>query len=157
MSHRPTSDLVAVAWCRGVAGIPPGAVATTLPKPGADGVIRWADTGFIQVGPVVGGSMGLEMATRAPVLQISCWATNQGSSKPPWGKASQLAQLIVDGTYAGQQYGKRDVSAHLPDSYAGARVMTALATEPRRFPGDPGSYARYLLELTLNWTDKEGS
>lgn len=155
MTHRPSSELVAVAWCKGVTGIDDGAVGTTLPRPTSEGVIRWADTGFVQVGPVVGGTTVLEMAVRRPVVQLSFWAANQGSSKPPWGRANALAELVVASTYL--IAGARDVSDLLPTGYAGARVMTAYATEPRRFPGDSGSYARYLLELTINWTDKEGS
>jgi hypothetical protein len=140
---RATTDLVAVAWLKGVAGIPPGSVATTLPSDTS----AWAASGFVQV-TCVGGSPEPHMPLRVPVVSVDCWAVNPNSGRPPWGKAATLAELVRDGTLAGDA--GRVVT--LPVGGLSARVLSAWAlTEARRILDDDASYARYSLDVSLAW------
>ena len=143
LTVRPTPDLVAVAWLKGVAGIPSGSVATTLPSDNT----TWAASGFVQV-TVVGGSPEPHMPLRVPVLSVDCWAVNPGSGRPPWGKAATLAELVRDGTLAADV--GRTVT--LPVGGLTARVLSVYAlSEARRILDDDGSYARFSLDVALAW------
>lgn len=142
----PVTDLVAVAFLRTVPGLPVSNISTTLPKD----VSAWAD-GFVQaVG--TGGTPGLYVPLDASVVNISCWATNVGSGKPPWGKANQLAALIKQECLNHAAFPKTLDMTSFGD-YTPARVHTTyFLTEPRRIPSDEGSYARYDGDLQINWT-----
>lgn len=142
---RANSELVAVAWLRSADGIASAQVATSLP---AD-VSTWAEDGFIQVCPVVGGTPQMYYALREPVVQLDVYAATPSSGKPPWAKAASLAEQVVVATYdeAGMQR-----TLTLPAGFPQARVLTAhLTSEPRRVPGDDASYARYTTDLALHW------
>lgn len=147
MSFLPHTELVAVAWLKGIPGIPAGAVGTTLP---AD-IKAWPD-GFLQIS-VVGGGKDRYVPQHQPVVQVDCWAANPGGARPPWGKANQLAEIIAAHCYGGVD----DVLpvqrvVTLPDGYQNARVQSAfVATEPRRIPFDEARFARYSLDLQLFW------
>lgn len=144
ITPRATTDLVAVAWLRGVDGVPPDSVATTLPSNNS----TWAASGFVQV-TAIGGSPNPHLPVRMPVVGVDCWAVNPNSGRPPWGKANTLAEIIRDGT-AGT--GGRVVA--LPAVGLSARVLEAwLLTEPRRIRNDDASYARYSFDLALRWVD----
>lgn len=142
---RANTELVAVAWIGGVEGLTPGMVNVTLPKDNTG----WAASGFVTV-RAVGGSPGLYAPLRSPVCVCDCWAVSPNSAKPPWGLANHLAELIVAGCLATNA--ERTVT--LPDSYPGARVLSAYpVSEPRRAYGDQGDYAHYVLDLALHWID----
>ncbi|MFE9391707.1 hypothetical protein [Streptomyces sp. NPDC006784] len=147
VTPRANSELVAVAWLGSAAGIDPGQVATTLPSDAS----TWADDGFLQVTPGIGGSMQLHYALREPVVQVEAYAVNVNSGKPPWGKAASLMEAVVAATYdeAGMQR-----TLTLRPGFPQARVLTAhLLTEPRRMPDDAASYARYVTDLALHWIE----
>jgi hypothetical protein len=147
LTLRASTELVATAWLKGLLG---DIVATTLPKPGADGTVSWADTGFATLA-VVGGDSDMYVPMRRPVVAVDCWAVNPGSQKPPWNKAAMLAETIQAGCYDVQDIPRMLV---LPDGYPPARVLSAwTAYEPRRVPDDASSYARYTLGLSLAWTE----
>jgi hypothetical protein len=148
----PNSELVAVAWLAGVSGLGSSQVATKLP---VDTSV-WADDGFVTVGGgdgtgggVIGGAPNRYMPLRNPVVSVHCWAVRPGSSRPPWGKAAALAELVVAGTYDETRMRR---ALTLPDGYYLARVNEAYPlTEPRRIPGDPSAYAHFQLDLQLHW------
>ncbi|AVH60007.1 MULTISPECIES: hypothetical protein [Streptomyces] len=142
---RANSELVAVAWLQGAAGMEAGQVATTLPSDQA----AWEANGFVQVPMIVGGTPQLHYALREPVVQVDAWAVNRNSGKPPWGKAASLMELIVAATY---DTARMQRTLILPSGYPQARVMTAhFITEPRRIPADDASCARYSADLALHW------
>lgn len=154
MSHAPTSELVAVAWLKGVAGLPVDSIATTLPGPDQQtNNVSWAASGFVQVGPVVGGSPHSDVPVRQPVLSVNCWAVNLGGKKPPWNRANALAEAITNAVYAlTADPAPYHRAVTLPTGYRGALVLGAsVLTEPRRRPAEPANYARYGLELQLSW------
>lgn len=148
--YLPTNELVAVAWLSqrvpGLAGI----VATTLPRPLDGGAISWADTGFVQVQALPGGSPNIDVPVRKPVVQADCWAASATNAKPPWNLANRLAELIRDATENDAAlYGK---PVTLPVNYLGAVVLSAwLISEPMRITGDPLGYARFSLDLAIDW------
>jgi len=145
--YYPTNELVAVAWLsQRVAGLVAAQVGTTLPKD----VTTWADAGFLQVQALPGGSPDVDVPVRRPVFQLDGWATTPGSAKPPWNLANRLVELVRQATEANDAlYGRTIV---LPANYLEARVQAAyLVSEPRRIPGDPAGYARFTLDLAIDW------
>ncbi|MEU3281594.1 hypothetical protein [Streptomyces antibioticus] len=146
---RATSELVAEAWLKTVVG---DIVATTLPKPAADGTLSWADTGFITL-VTVGGSPNMYVPLRDPAVGLSCWAANPGSQKPPWRKASNLAETICAACEDHPNVPKTRLA--LPGDYPDVQVKSAYVTgEPRRIPDDASSYARYDVPgLVIAWVE----
>jgi len=144
----PHTELVAVAWLRGIPGIPSSGVGTTLPRDSS----AWPD-GFVQVTSGVGGGPHRDVPQHQPVVQVDCWAANPSGSRPPWGRANQLAEIIAAHCYGGINDAhpvQRRVS--LPDSYQDARVQSAIVlTDPRRVEGDEARYACYSIDLQLFW------
>jgi hypothetical protein len=142
---RANTELVAIAWLGGVTGLGSGMVAATLPKD----TTGWAATGFVTV-RVSGGAPGVHVPMRQPVVTVDCWAVKPGSNKSPWFQANYLAELVDAGCRAATA--ARSVT--LPTNYPAARVHSAyLVSEPRRAYGDQGDYARYVLDMALNWVD----
>jgi hypothetical protein len=143
---RPTIDVVAVALIRLLSAIPASRVDTTLPKDTA----VWSD-GFVQaVG--VSEQSGMYVPLHVSVISVSCWATNIGSGKPPWGKANQLSEIIKVACLDHSNFPVTLDLSTLGD-YGPARVHSAyFITEPHRIPSDEGSYARYDGDLQIHWT-----
>lgn len=147
----PTSELVAVAWLKGVPGVPESKVATRLPQDNS----TWAASGFITV-RAVGGTPHLDMPLRQPVMSVDAWAVNVSSGKPPDGKALQLAERVRMACY-GERSGVsgmpsigRDLT--LPTGYMGARVISAqVLGEPRIVTESETSYAHAALDVQLDW------
>lgn len=145
-----TTELVAVTWLATISGITAAMVGTQLPEPAADGTVSWASTGFVQVMPV-GGSPGMYVPLSSPVVQIDCWATQSNSDLPPRAKANALAMAVW---WAAQQNTGIETVLALRTGYAGARVMSAyLLGEPRPIYGDPSDYARYTMNVAMNWIE----
>jgi hypothetical protein len=156
MSVNPTSDLVGVAWLRGISGLSAAVVSTTLPRDNT----TWAATGFVTAS-AIGGSQDLYLPIRRPVYSVDCWAVNPNSGRPPWGQANGLAEFIRAHIEAGPRVSNfgRALTFSGDVVYKGANVIDAIMrTEPRRGPvggifpaGDEASYARYMFDLELVW------
>jgi PKD repeat protein len=140
----PNNDLVARAWVGSITGLPANKVGLSLPTDET----AWESTGFVQV-IVTGGSPNPDVAERAPVIEVNCYAVKVGSSKPPWNLASHLAETIVNETY------RADAAARLVNpgtNYGFALVQSAtVISEVRRVTSDTGSYAHIQFDLTLRW------
>jgi len=144
---RGNTDLVVQGWLAGVPGLSEAMVASTLPSD----VTGWAVSGFVQV-TTVGGTPDAYVPMREPVVSVDCWAVAPNSSKPPWGKANNLAEHIAA---ACQDHRGCNRVVILPEGYPPVRVHQAyLLTEPRRIPSDDGAYARYQMDLALHWTEQ---
>jgi len=152
MTLRPTNELVAVAWLRGISGLPTSAVSTILPGPDDQfSNTSWAASGFVQV-VAIGGAPDLDVPIRHPVFSVDCWAVNVGKKNPPWGKANALAEAIVNSVYNYHTTDQFKRPVVLPAGYASALVIGAqILGEPARRPADPANYARYGFELELTW------
>lgn len=128
-------------------------VATMLPadvdssgRPAA-----WVKTGFITVS-VVGGSPDTYLPVNRPVIQVDCWATVPGSSKPPWKMAAALSSAIRYACW--QRTGMNRVLAITASgvSYPSAVVQSAyMVTSFRRLYSDAADYARYSGDMQLDW------
>lgn len=138
----PTNERVAVAWLSSIEALQAG-VSTSLPSD----VNSWAEHGFVQV-QMSGGGVNIYAPIRGPVVQVDCWATTLNSNKPPWGKANQLAEVILEETQG------RDVArtVDLGEKYGPARVMSAyLVGEIMRIPSDEAGNARFMFDMAINW------
>lgn len=143
----PSIDLVAPAWLRLVPGVPADRVATSLPS---DLAKLQGDTGFITV-ERVGGGPARDVPMRGSALRVSAWAApSAGSTQVPWGRASDLVEAVLTGTYSDALVGILiDLSAR---GYAAVRVLTVYALgEPARVTGDPSGFARFDIDLLMNW------
>jgi hypothetical protein len=149
VAYLPHDELVAVAWLKGIPGVPATGVGTTLPGDNS----TWAASGYLQVS-VVGGSPDRDVPMHRPLIQVDSWAVNVNGAKPPWGKANQLAEVVVA---AG--YGRQDDAAPaqrivtLPANYQQARVHAAyVVMAPRRILEDDARFARYQMDLQMAWS-----
>lgn len=142
---RANTDLVATAWLSDLDGVPN--VATTLPTDNSS----WSASGFVQVS-AIGGASSPDVPMRAPVVAVTCWAVNPNSKRPPWGKANNLAETIINACYSPTNFHK---ALTLRDGFPQARVHAAWPlTEPRRLPGgDISEYAAYVFDLAVRWVE----
>lgn len=140
----PTSTAVAEAWLRlAVPGVHAG---TRLPA--VDQSFR--ESGAIRL-DAVGGTPDRDVPIRAPVVGVSCWFPPQSNGAAPWGRAEQLAERLVAATYNPDLQGVR-----ITGKYAPARVLAVLAlSEPVRIENDPSDFARYDVDLLINWRSDE--
>jgi hypothetical protein len=141
---RANHELVTIAWLKTIVG---DRVATMLPKDNAS----WAASGFVTT-DVVGGTPNLYVPLREPVMSVDCWAFSAGSQKPPWNKASVLAQAIQAACW---EHRSIPQTVTLPTGYPAVQVRSAYCTgDPRRVPDDPSSYARYSIPgLAITWVE----
>jgi hypothetical protein len=147
------NELVAAAWIASITGLSPAMVATQLPaatlpnkKPAP-----WVATGFVTVA-VVGGQVGDLLPVNEPVIQVDCYWVNPGSNKPPWFKANALASVIQRATWDRTGIPRLLTLTANGVTYPNATVQTAyVVTPPRRLYGDGADYARYQMDLALQW------
>lgn len=141
---RANHELVATAWLRTIVG---DRVATTLPKD----IASWVESGFCTL-DTVGGSPNMYLPIREPVMSVDCWAVNPASQKPPWGKASALAQAIQAACW---DHPAIPQALTLPAGYPPVQIKSAYLTgDPRRVTDDASSYARYSIPgLALAWVE----
>jgi hypothetical protein len=147
MAFLPHGELVMQAWLRGIDGVPTNGVGTTLPRDNT----AWAASGFVQINGVVGGSPGVDTPVYRPVMSLQFWANRPGSSKPDWGKANQLAEIVKAAGYgAVDAYAPPARIVGLAPSFQNARVLACYAlTEPRRIPADEARFALYQMDMQL--------
>lgn len=145
MAHLPNAEMAIIAWLKTVPGVPSTKVATTVP---AD-LNAWKDTGFVQVF-TVGGSPGVHVPMRAPVLQISAWAVSPNSQKTPWGQAQALAERVFSGFYNPDLFPVRVTFGGL--DYRPAQIHTGYPlSEPQKIPGSESGYAQVRFDATISW------
>lgn len=145
-----TTPVVAMAWLRTIAGLE-NIVASDLPE-----VAKWVDTGFVTVGPVVGGGGALSAVNsgaeiyaplRHPIVQIDCWAAFANSKKINHGVASRLAELVLNATYT-----DFPVSVTLPPDVMPVHLTPTYPVSDVRGPiPDPNNYAHYQLDVHIGW------
>lgn len=148
---RPTTELVAVAWLQSLFSDP--MVATTLPKPGADGSISWQSTGFV-VPTVVGGSPDLYIPTRNPVIGVDTWAAKLNSQKVPWDLANNIAEEIWASFSVKENFNSELTITKGAVTYPSVKVLEAWShTEIRRISNDPAGYAHYSFDMGFSWVE----
>lgn len=161
MPNPANTDLVGVAWLRHLAAqdgnpLDPAAVATSLPKVNGEvDVTKLRTTGFVVWRSGLGGVSSGKL--RRPVGAASFWhaPTAQGSSHIMWGRAASAAEAV----YAELTDEFSPLSTHvdltLPGDYAPAHVHTVRALgEPQKVEGDPSGFARFDINIEINWTER---
>jgi len=147
------NELVTLAWIRDVVTAYGVSAGTTLQGPDPETlVLPWGDVGFVTT-LTVGGSVNTNTPMREPVMSVECVAANVGKSRPPWGRAIGIAELIIRATeWTG--WGSTARAVVLPSGYPGARVWDGSAlTEPKRVPSDEAGYARYSFDMSMSWVE----
>lgn len=150
------SELVARAWLLAQQGIPANKVGTTLPQD----VTTWSSTGFIQI-IVTGGSPNLYYGYRRPVITAHCWAINPDKQTPPWGKAADLAEAIVQACHT--ENGRENLSLGVSGAPTVRVTQAWIIKEPKRIPWgfpsgqgsfiDPGEAAHFTVDFQLAWAE----
>lgn len=156
---RPTTRLVACGWLiAAVPGFTSAMVGLTLPQD----VTKWAATGFVRVGPTVGGTPDPEVPLREPVVSLHCYGVNitqpspsappNVSNKPPWSRTAQLGEEIIAARQAVQYSGAGRQVAMPASGYAHASVQVVkFLTDWREIEGDAASYAHYQADMQISW------
>jgi hypothetical protein len=143
------SITVAGTWLRSLPGIPLNKVNTVLPP-----AEKWADSGFVQVYGVVGGTPHMDAPIRRPVVQVDAWAVRLDSERPPWEKASRLMDAIIA---AAVGHTAQSVMNDLEVGDDSVRIFHVYPVSEVRKPpqgldtGDPASYARLTVDLQFSW------
>lgn len=158
MAYRPNSELVAVAWAKGIPGLTATGcgVSTRVPANPPDwGTAVGRVYRFIKVGPVVGGGVG-DTPLRSSVVAFTLYGARVGSGQPPHSAVQEISELILADTWTDANgridAGGRDVSPYLPTGYNPAAVRSVqLMNEPRRQPGDAASYSKYTMDAQIFW------
>lgn len=147
MALFPTSELVAKAWILGLAGIPSGKVASSLPEDPA----AYPD-GFV-VAESIDGTPQLHVKKRQVVMDVTCWYPSKpGSNKPQWNKAAQLAEIVFDGGFAETLTVQRLLTT-LPAVYNNARVLAWMPGEVERRGEDEAGNAAFGFECEMHWVE----
>lgn len=149
MALLATSPLVAQAWIRLV--VPNvGGVGRRLP--GTTDAMRAG--GFVRV-QVVGGDPGMYVPLHEPVVVCECWWPPLDDPQlPPWNRAAELAQALVEATRPDSGFQQRQVDlSQFGSGYGKAHVRTVTALdEPQEVLDDPSHFARSDVRLQLFWT-----
>lgn len=143
----PNTELVAKHWLLAAVEGVDANVATTLPD------LPWANDEFIRIASV-GGTPEIDNPLFSGVISVECYAARPGSTKPPWGHASNLAMRVVMACYGQRGLYNPDprVLVSLPAGYGPAQVESVWpVSEVRKAPPDPSQYALYLVDLALTW------
>lgn len=153
MAETSVVDSVTVigGWARTIIGVPPNKVNTVLPD-----VSLWANTGFVQIVGVVGGSPWIDAPVHQPVVELDTWGAHLNSEKPDWGKASRLMNLIW--AAATDPTTSVGLVVPFPDGRR-ARIHSLWPISEPRKPlsgidqGDPASFARLMIEIEMIWAE----
>lgn len=148
-----TTELVAITWLKANAaavGLDPQKIAATLPRD----TDEWSATGFVQLHALPGGQYAAAGTKRMGVVTVDCWwsATSgaTSSSKPQWAKANQLIERVIAAT-EDPTTGYSSL-LDLGPNYTPAVVLSVYPMgEPQRVENDPASYARYTVDLVVDW------
>lgn len=149
-----TTTQVVLAWLRQAAGYPNS--ATVVPE-----LSEWVpDPGFfVRVAGVVGGSPGLDIPDRGPIVQLEAYAANlaaagatSSSRKIPRGRAEQRMTDICNRTF--------EFSAGLALALPGGMKPVWIETiypvsEVRELPDPAPNVARYSADIFVGWIERD--
>lgn len=147
VAHRANTDLVATAWIGSIPGLSTDMVGSKLPGDAS----TWAANGFVEV-LAANTAPALNYPLRKPVVTAHCWAVKPTSSKPPWAKATNLAEAVFAAVYDEATI-RRTLTLPVAD-YPAARLIEArVVGDIRRAYGDVGDYAHVLLDIEMDWIE----
>ena len=143
----PGDELVASAWAASIPGLSPQMCATQLPADES----TWAGNGFVTAA-VVGGTPHPTLPLSCPVIRYDCWAVSLTSNKPPWFKASTIANAIKYACWHPIAIPRLLTITANGVTYPSAAVRSAvMLIQPRRVYGDAGDAAHYTTDVELTW------
>lgn len=149
-----TGELVGITWLKANGapfGIEVDKIASTLPRDAT----AWAGTGFLTVRALPGGSYAPNGTKRSTTLQVDAWwspsTASASSGKVPWAKANNLIEAVVMATEA--PVTPYSSTLALPGAFPAVQVLSVYPAygEPTRIEDDPNGYARYQLDLSVDW------
>lgn len=147
MALHPTAELVAKAFILGIPGVPAGKVASTLPTSRG----TWPD-GFVTVAALP-SSPQLHVKKRESVLDVVCWfPPKEGSNKPLWNRAAQLAENVFDEAYRDVLLTQRLLDT-LPSEYNNARVLSWMPGDPEKRGNDAAGNAAFGMNVEMHWIE----
>lgn len=147
MALFPTSELVAKAWILGIPGIPSGKAASTLPTNRAT-----FPEGFVTA-VALPGSPQRHVKKREAILDVMCWfPPKEGSNKPPWYKAAQLAEIVFNAGYEEVLTVQRTLT-DMPAEYNYARVLAWMPGEPEKRGQDSSGNAAFGMNVEMHWIE----
>lgn len=142
----PNDEQVIVAWLRQYVGPDLGdaGIASSLPK-------DLPADGFVQARLVRAGIAIIDTPRHSPLVSLDFWAPTAGNgARPQWNLAAQLlarTTRAMENDF--QTFGRL---LDLGPKYMAARVQAVYKTnEPRRIEDDPSGYARYTLDVIVDW------
>ncbi|MCU1617791.1 MAG: hypothetical protein JWO98_5331 [Frankiales bacterium] len=138
---RSDAEKVAIAWTKKhVTGIDVTKVASVLPD---------KEPVFLQIRALLARTAVRDVnAMRSSGLQVDAWAAS-ASSRPQWGDASQLIERFKSALDEDQAFGE---TLDLGPNFLPVRVQALYADqEPRRVEGDPSGYARFTMDVFMDW------
>lgn len=149
--HLPTTRYVAAGWLN--LAVPGVGVGVELPQAVDDDVRA---KGFMRTANA-GGSPGIYVQMRRPVVQVECWFPPPLKGQPASeARAEQLANRVLVATYDGALMGQLlDLSRF--GSYAPARVHTVVAISEPDEVDEESDWARFDLDLLFRWTPETGA
>lgn len=149
-----TTTQVLLAWLRQAAGYPNAATVVPeltgwVPNPGY----------FVRVAGVVGGSPGMYVPDRGPVVQVEVYAANaaaagaaSASRKIPRGRAEQRMIDICNQTF---QF-SAGLSLALPAGMKPVWIESIYpVSEVRELPDPAPAVARYSADIFVGWIEQD--
>jgi hypothetical protein len=139
----PTNELAGIHWLKSLTGIPADKVAIKLPD-----VSKWHDTGFVTLDVSPAGQPDMYVPWNNPQFDVYTWAADLNSGKPPWRKANNLAQIIVEAQWDFSTFGRIQTPAQYRDVHV---ASVTVLRHPTPALADDARFAVYLTEITMTW------
>ena len=145
MAERITTPLVVIGWLTSLDIAP---AASNTPQDTS----TWAATGFLTV-DTVGGSVDADTGQRNPVVGIGGWWVKPNASTPPWGKAANLLERVVEAVVDFHADGYA-VEVQAPSgNFVHAKILSMWlpGSEPLRIYEPDTARAHYSIDVALSW------
>jgi len=145
------ASVVARAWLEQLADVPRDGsgraqVAMTLPA-----LEKWADTGFITVGPIFPGTPERYVPLQHPIVQVDCWAAWKNSKKPNY-QANELAEVVREAAES-LMWAAAPV-LEMPPDVRPVWLSTVDVIRGVTWVPDP-NYTHYSLDLHIGWIERD--
>ena len=140
------NEEVCIQWLKTLDGIPSDGVGDRLPQDNS----TWEASGFITV-EAISGSPDIYLPEKHPIFHLLFWANRANSQRIPWGKANNLAELLIRACEV-DNHTRYFGHLTMPDPYENVRVLSGYAlTEPRKVTADEGRFACYEMDFQMHW------
>lgn len=154
--YYPTPELVAAGWLgQRVPELVPAQVAGSLPPDPTTwtlfGTKATNGRGFITVNAIPGSRPSVHVPIRKTVVRVDSWGVFYQSNKPAWLVAAQNAEAIRNATEVRSALYSTPLTLALAGYRQAVVLSVYLIDEPRRIANDPSGYARFAMNLEVDW------